>query len=282
MTTTAEYWDVEGTDLANLAYNIDTLGGRYRIGVKRGDNVKVGKRGGTIWVPKYPDEGQVRLAMWVRGAGTDGSIPAAGTDKRAQFNYNWRKLARLFSIRTRLISVTKRWYDYPTGAPPVVLMSATAMCEVRDVVEPSMLSGSNWGARMMVTLNIPGVFFFGTVVNPSIPIAGTTGFDNVGDDIASAMVIRFNGPLTNPTLTNTSADPDVWVKFGGTLGGGEWVDLDTEEFTAIKSDGSNVIGAISHSGSPSWLQLLPGTNTLDLTADSGSGTVGLTLRPPYW
>lgn len=275
--TTAEYWDVDGTTLNTLAFNIETLGGRWKSTPLRGDNVKVPNRPGSIWVPKVPDEKDLSLAMWVRGADVNGLIPTAASSKLAQFNENWRQLMKLFSVRTRLLAVTKRWYEVPVTP---VLRTATAYCEYKGTMDPSMFGRQL--ARFIVNLTVPDPYFYGTAITPSIPVGAGTVVANTGDDIASSMTIRFNGPLVNPILTNTSPNPDVWVKFGGTLSAGQYVDLDTAEFTAIKSDGTNVIGAISHSGAKRWMELLIGNNSFTLATDSGAGTVTLTLKPPYF
>lgn len=277
MITTDEWWEVDGQNLNNMAFNIETIGGRWRSNRMRGENVRVPNRPGTIWIPKAPDEKELSLAMWVRGADEDGLIPINKPNKLAQFNENYRKLMKLFGVRTRLISVTRRWYE---GVTTPAIKTATALCELVNVMDLTMID--RFAGRLIVNLNLPEAYFFGTQITPALPVGAGTIVANDGDDVASTMTIRFNGPLSNPVLTNATPSPDVWVKYGGSISAGQYVDLDTKEFTAITSGGANVIGAISHSGAKRWMELAPGNNSFTLATDSGAGTVTLTLKPPYY
>lgn len=275
--TTDEYWDADGQNLNNLAFNIETLGGRWRGNKVRGSNIKVPNRAGGIWVPKVVDEKELNLAMWVRGADEDGLIPTGDNAKLAQFNDNWRQLLQIFNQPNRLIALTRRWYD--NVASPV-LKSATAMAEVTNVMDPSMLGRQL--ARFVVTLNLPDPYFYGAEQTTTLPVGVAQVINNPGDDIARVMTVEMEGTLVNPKVTNATPTPDVWVKYGGTIPSDDILYLDTQEFTAFDDDGENKIGGVTHSGSRQWMNLLPGNNSLTLTADSGTGNTVIRFRPPYF
>src|SRR5207247_2651758 len=106
--------------------------------------------------------------------------------------------------------------------------------------------------------------------------------DNPGHDIAAHANLEIDliGPLTDPRLTNATANPSVWVQYTGSIGSGQTLTLDVGGYTAALGDGTNLIGGISHSGARHWMGLLPGTNSLTLSG-SGGGSAVLRFRPPY-
>lgn len=277
-TTTEEYWDVEGTALNTLAKNIRTLGGRSGVPPLRGSNFPVPYRPGTIWRAKFPDERVVSLAMWVLGCDDDGVVPATGTLQRTKFNENWRALKRLFYQDQRQITLTKRWRE----TSGLITASALAQMVPGSQMEPTMM-GRN-GASFMVDLLLADPFFYSAdVVSPSITTAGgPVVLANNGDYRVFKGNIRFNGPLTNPRLTNTSVAPDVYVQYTGVIGAGAYVDLDVDLFTAYTNLSVNVIASISHDGARRWMELDLGNNTMVLTADAGAGDAVFTYQAPYF
>lgn len=273
--TTEEFWDVGGQDLNNLAFNIKTLGGRSGVPPKRGSNFAVPYRPGKLWRPKTPDERTLSLAMWVIGADEDGVVPPAGTDQRALFNENWRMLKRLFFTDNEQIALTKRWRE-SSG-----LLSATALAELNGTMEPTML-GRN-GASFVVDLLLADPFFYGdTIITDPIAVGGSEVAENAGDYRVFKGTIRFNGPLTNPRLTNTSVAPDVYVQYTGVIAAAHYVELDVDLFTAYTDLGVNVIAGITHDGARRWMELALGSNTLELTASAGTGNATFTYEEPYF
>lgn len=271
MSTTLEYWDVNGTSLATLAWNLETLTGRARVPQLRGDDIQVPYRPGEIWRPKSPASRNLTLAMWVLGCNTDGSAPT-GMTARAKFNENRDALIRLFYNPDQQLSLTKRWL-MSTG-----VLQATALAELTGDMDPSMLG--NDGAQFVVDLKLADPYFYApsTVFNLGV---ATGVFTNGGHDRIRKGTLRFNGPLTNPRLTNTTANPDIWVQYTGTIAGGAWVELDLDLFTAVTNLATNVLSSISHDGARRWFELLRGTNSLTLSADSGAGNIALTTQAPY-
>lgn len=278
--TTDEYWSIDEHDLNTMAFNIETLGGRWRSAPLRGENLRVPNRPGSVWVPKVPDEKVLTLAMWVQGITEAGVTPSTNVEELARFNANWRKLLQIFSVRSRLMDLTKRWYDTPGAA---TIKSAVAKVEPAGFMDLEMIGRK--AGRFVVELNVPDPYFYGASVTTNITTIGqTTSVENPGDDLASSLVIRFNGPLTNPTLSNAMSSPATWVKYSGTLAANQWVELDVAEFVAKKHDGSNVIGAITHNGAKRWMELYVGPNNLMLTTDAGgdTGNATVAVKAPYF
>lgn len=267
--TTSEYWDVDGAALNTFAHNIETLGGRWRNAPLEGENFNVPTRAGTIWIPKTPSEKKLSLAMWVRGCDADGLEPAGDPAKLAQFNENWRALLKLFSVRHRLLAVTRRWYE-TVGAPAI--KSATAQAELVGSMDLAMMGRR--GGRFVAELNLPEPYFFAAAV-AAAGISGGSVVNNAGDDLTPSLTIRFSGAASNPTLTNATTGQSV--TYVGEIAGGAWVELNVRDFTASTSGGANVAGAVTHVGGPRWMELLPGNNTLICS----SGTATVTHQPAY-
>jgi hypothetical protein len=271
---TAEYWDVDGVSLDTYAFNIQTLGGS-RSGVPsfRGTNTQSAAKRGTAWRPKVADARTLTLAMNVLGV--DASTPG-GSPSKSQFRANFRSLQRLlWRPGGTQYALTKRW-DEGAG-----IVTASALAEFVSGLEPTM-SGDKM-AKTTVDLKLNDPFFYSTLQTSTIGLATPTTITNAGDDVAVKMTIEFNGPLTNPKLTNSTPVPQVYVKYGGTVASGDKVILDVDVTTAlVNSTGASVIGAITHSGARHWLGFARGSNTLTLTADAGSGTVTMKYYIPYF
>lgn len=274
MITTEEYWDIDGTALNTLAWNIETLSGRISVPQLRGENIAVPYRAGRVWRPKTPDSRIISLAMYVLGCDADGRVPETGTTRRAEFNQNMDALQRLYYRSDRQLQLTKRW-RMDSG-----LLSAVALAEPASEMQVAMMG--RFGGRMVLDLLLADPFFYGTQLNPTIAKDTPTNVLNAGHERVTKMTIRFNGPLTNPVLTNSTPTPDIAVSYTGVIGGGEWVELDTDLFTAVDDGAANVIAGVDHDGSLHWMELLAGVNnSLTLTASSGSGNVTVTYKPPY-
>jgi hypothetical protein len=265
--TTDETWTINGVLLNTYAYNISTLSGREVLPVVRGENAQVPQRRGRIWVPKTVDQVTRTLAMWVRGSDVDGDI---SNDPTAQFNENLRAIKRLFADTSQQLEIEKK-VRYLDG-----LLTLTGRASHDGGMSPEW-QGHRTIATFSVDLVFADPYWYGALESDVVPSGGGP-LVNPGDVRADAMTITLTGPLTNPILKNMSHPAKPYVKYTGTIGAGVTVVLDTEEFTALLGS-TNVIGAISHAGTPRWMELLPGTNTMTLTGGAGSATVA--YHPPY-
>lgn len=266
-----EYWEVEGQSLHTWAYAIETLSGRDGLPGRRGTNEVVAYRHGEIWRPKVFDARTLSLAMWVKGSDVDGDIPAAGS--RAQFRQNLETLKSLFARQDRELVITRR---IRTLAPSLLVQTGQGECV--GVLEPNV-SARDF-ARLVVDIRMSDPFWYGEEDTVTVPITDATVM-NDGSYFVDNMTLRFNGPLTNPQLVNTSLDPVVALSYVGTIAGGDYIDFNTREFTARDQDGESVLGSASHSGARTWMVLQPGGNAMVLNAESGTGSVDITFAPTY-
>lgn len=124
----------------------------------------------------------------------------------------------------------------------------------------------------------------GFLIPVSIPIvstAGTGGAVSVtnGGTVEAYPTLRFNGPLTNPRLTNTTTGETILLQM--TIASGEQVVVDMKNHTIVQGGITNRISKKSMD-SDFWA-LDTGVNYLQLTtSDSGdSGTVSIEFRDAY-
>ena len=271
--TTEETWTVDGTLLNTYAWNIRTLSERSGLPPVRGENETIPYRPGRLWVPKLYDQRTVPLQMWIVGCDADGALPTAHS-RRAQLNANEDALLRVFGVRHRLLDIVR------VKAMPAGLLTHAGQAECSGTMSPSMMAGGT-RATLTVDLLMPDPFWYADEITETITSAGLT-VTHPGSAPSLDMAIDLVGPLTNPRLRNTTTG--VEVRYGGTIGSGQTVTLDTANFTAVRGT-DNVIGNIRHVGAPQWMTLLPDDNifTLDNWQGGavGAGSAVLTYRPPY-
>jgi|SRR5215472_6459871 len=290
--TVGEDFTVNGVSLSTYAYNIQTLAGREQTPPIVGDNIRVPYRNGRIWKQKTFDQRTIVLAMYVRGCDVNGVVPATRTLERATFNSNLRMLKRLFAPRGSQLIVT-RTLQFLTGTE-----THTGLADAYNPSSGGFTAGggglgtNQWDlvpvsityGTFSIDLVFADPWWYGASVAPVITSAGGT-INNIGDVEHDHPVIRFNGPLTNPMLTNLTPNPDVAVWYSGTIASGAYVQLDANAYTAVTNTGASVIGNVFHTGALKWMVLEPGNNSMTLTNQAGgavgSGNATVTYAPPY-
>lgn len=269
---TEEYWDVNGISLNNFAWGIEVAS--EGIPPRRGDNWVVPYRHGEIWRPKVYDARDLALAMWVTSGDLDGVEAATEQGQRASLRENIEALKALFAPIDRQLTITRR-IRLPWG-----LVSRYCLAEcigTLDFVPDSVPDA----VRFAVELHLADPFWYDLAdTTVTVPFAGTT-LNNPGTAAARHMTITLNGPLTNPRLMSTGGGKQIWVSYQGTIASGDYVVLDTHEFTAIHKNGSNQIAAILHSGANYWMELSPGNNGMSFPVGSGTGNAVITFKAPY-
>jgi len=279
--STGEDFLVDGTSLMTYAYAISSITGTQRLPPKVGDNIRIPYRHGEIWKPKTYDQNVITLGMWVRGYDVNNNIPAWG--EKAQFNSNLRTLKRLFAPVGRQLQLQRRvlfntGYEVHTGQG-----EAASQMDAQGV--------SRTLCTFSIDLRMADPWWYGTqVTTPGITSAGATIF-NPGDVDATSLVIRFNGPLNQAMLTNTSITGgygpggNVLVIVAENIAAGHWVQLDCAAFTAVDDTGASQLATIAHQGTQRWMVLQPGNNIFTLGnwlgGAVGAGNVTITYAPPY-
>ena len=270
--TTPTYWDIDGTPLQTLAYNIETLGGdRLGVPLLRGSDLMIPGFPGETYMSKMVDARTITLAMWVVGADVNGNTSG---DEATNFMTNWTALRNLLWTPNRQVVLTKRFYVAGT------LVTASAKAQFVGGLSPSMHGPA--GAAFTVDFRLTNPYFYGPQVFTNL----TTGSQVVavnGDDITRNIQFLINGQRVNPKIRNSPLNVDV--KYLGTLNTGDAVALDITAFSSMTTPSGlasyKSVGSIVHTGDPSWLLLQPGNNTIVLSSDSGIGVVTMTHQAAY-
>lgn len=290
MNTVDEWWEVDGTSLHLPGWNIETLGGsRFGVPNLRGEDMQYAYVPGEEFSPKEPGVRVLTLAMWMVGI-----TPETGdynVDQRRQWNDNWNRLRKLLWVPHRQFTLTRRWLLSDDDGEPYI-QTASALGQYAGGLEPTMTGRTR--ARFTVDIKLTDPFFYGTeIASDEIDRGQVITLHNPGDYLAAHnnMSIELVGPLTAPiTVWNLTTNPDVSVVFNENVPSGHIVTLDVGKFTAqinLIPPGSpldytvNRIGKVRHSGARRWMGLLPGDNSIQLTAAAGSGHAALRFRPPY-
>lgn len=272
--TTTEYWDVDGTPLNTYAYNIGSLTGRTGLPGMKGEDQEQAYRPGSVFRPKVPDSRILSLGMWVQGS--DPEVPHSGgaANVSAQFQSNLRMLQRLFYSPRRQFQLTKRWTDLDGSHV------ATALGQVVSPVEPG--HGRN-RAAMVIDIRLTDPFFYSTTpISVTLAPGATTALVNPGDDATPThLKVAFAGPLTRPILRNMTANPDIMLAVDYTIPSGSTLTVDVASDRTTM--GSLLLNSkIAYTGSIWPMEIFPGSNTLNLQADSGTGSCTVTTRPAYF
>lgn len=289
--TTNEFWDWEGTALNQPWWNITSFGGsRQDLPLLRGQNYPVAYRDGQMWRPKNPDQRVITLAMWIAGVDQSTGIPAA--DQRLAFNNNFQQLRSLFweldgSLGSELGALTRRWHLTQNGTTGIV--QATAQAELAGTMQPAMSGRTKADASVDFLLADP--YFYGAQQAAALPYNTASALQNLGDAAIGRgqppglggvpFTLQLFGPLTNPTVTNSTNG--VSVSISTTIATGHNITLDVLSYTAYDDAGASHLGQVTHAGARPWMLLARGLNTLKLTSTNGAdtGACVVTWQPPY-
>lgn len=276
--TTDEYWTYGGVSLHQPQWNVKTFGGsRWNLPPVRGSNTTVLRQAGQVYRPKVLDQRTIVLKMWVAAIDATTGVPAA--NPRLAFNDHLKTLRDLFVNLGSQEELVRRWWLTVEDTP--TLVSATALAELVGMSDLAMQGRS--AAEFDVELLLADPFFYGSVLTTELELDTPVTVNNPGDNLARSKTfsIVLHGPLTNPVVTNSTASPDIWVSYTGSIADGDFVTIDVDAFVAITDADLNVTDKIHHSGSPFLMSLRRGDNTLELTADSGAGTAVVSFSPGY-
>ncbi len=255
--TTSETLTVDSVVLNTLAKNISSLTGRLRTPPLRTSNIVIpGRHGAMRPGTRLYAEGQITLPIWVRGCDDNGAVP---TTKRRQFYKNVDELTQLFGYHKSTLNIRHTLPD-----------SSVRECfaEVLDPIDFSHDSNGDPYGLATVTLQLANPFWQDTAditQNISGAAAGTTALTSFAGATAlmDDFVIRFTGPINNPTLTavyDSVAIPTIFATYQDNFGSGQWLEFDCKNFTFNTGGG---LGAFAyskwqHSGGARLFTMFPG------------------------
>lgn len=258
MLTTEETLSVNGTILNTLAKNIESIAGRLRVPALRTDNISVPGRHGTLRTTrKMYEEGQIILPMWVRGLDDDGLVEFS---PRQTFYNNLDELTRLFRPGNGMLEVLHT-------LPDASVRRAWAECT--EAITPTVLGGNPLG-KFSVALKVPQVFWEDqTAAAVDLAMGHLGGVSELLGTTAPIedSVLTLVGPITNGRVEalfdDDPLDNPTWFQYSGTVGAGQTLKVDCENWTLTGTGGMTVnYSNFSHGGGSRWLTLVPGIQVL--------------------
>ncbi len=268
------------TSLQKLGFNISTIGGRLDMTHRRGRNVNVQYRDGTLWTPKDYAEKELELAMWVIGADEDTGVPAS--DPESEMWANLENLRRLFVTDSKLGFLT---YRHPVQNKDIV-----AECEVRSQIDFQTMAGAT-RAAFIVTMHTPGVWFRDPGFVAETVFTSRANAEQWTVNIDSDVLIKdpviwlkaATGTPSNVQIFNESLSAaDNWVKYTDVFVTGEEVEIDVGAWRATLDGATRVTGNVQWSGNPQFFWLKPGQNDLKIEVTGGPIDVKIAAKGAYW
>jgi hypothetical protein len=252
-----------GIDLSTLCYNVSSLTGRWTGPPRRGKDVDVPGRHGTVRSPRKKfTSGTVVLPMWVLGCDENGEVPSDARSQEVLY-HNIDRLTRLFASDT-----VELVHYLPTGS----VRRITG--QVMDAIDLTSQAGGT-RAEFAVSLVTASAFWedvaavaatrTGTGLWDVVPFSGATApMDN--------LVVKFTGPATNPRLTNPSG---VYLAYNAVLTGSQSVSIDCNTWLPTGTGITASVASVDHGGDPKWFVLEPGDPTPRVTASQTAGSTGV-------
>lgn len=292
--STNEYWFVGGTSLNQYCWSINTYAAGRAVPVLRGNNIQVAYVPGQIHRQKYPDSRTLDFTMFVAAVDPTTDQPPTQAQK-LMFSNNVKSLQRLFynyssSMAGNQLPLTRQWYyslpvnlGQPSGVPTMV--QATAQAEIAGDLQLTM-NGPH-AASLTVSLLLADPYFYGPSITGTAAVnSSASNVINTGDDMAAYFnnTVTLYGPLQYPKLLNSTTSPNTWLQLNTVILAGDSVTFDIANFTAYRaSDGANLSGLLTHSGTTRWMSYYPGANSISLTSENSGDTGSATLSfvPPY-
>jgi hypothetical protein len=267
-----ETWAIDGVPLLTLATDVQRIDTDLAPPL-RGEDRKYAFRPGMAFRPRVTDSRSVTLGLWLIGQDGSGSTVEDYMDNYAAAERTLLRLLRPDGGGE--FELTKTWTDD--------LGTHTATGRGVAPGPPQRARAGKSAGRVTVDIGMADPFFYGSVVTVPLTKNVPATVDNPGDEGTVLVEIDYAGALSNPLVTNSTPDPEIYVKVGTAIALGDTVRLNADLATVTRdSDDANLIGAVTHSGHRAWLRLGRGSNTVTLTADSGAGSAVLRYWPVYY
>lgn len=253
-------WTFGSTALSDIG-TIQLINDYLDIPEKRGENIIIPFRHGSIITPKYYSERKLTFGMTVVGTSMTNLESKIDTLKTA-----------VQGVKT----LTQTMNDATTR---------TATAEVNRSLMIQRLSPTI--ARITIEFSLPKAVLRGsaianneTTINASPKAMSVVNTGTVEERDAN---IILTGPLSNVTITNSTNGNTL--TYTGTIASPRVVTISTSstgQFVATTDLGVNVIGNVTHTGASAMMVFDVGTNTLSVVSGTTTtGKVKVTFNAPY-
>ncbi|GAA2746176.1 hypothetical protein [Kitasatospora cinereorecta] len=243
-----ERWLVDGYELTDgLVRDVEYRSGLVTTPAVVGANAAVPNRIGELWRPKHHGPGKFTLALWL--------APRAGGWQAVE--QAWEDLLRAIARPHRLLT-----FERYTAAGQL----RRCQGEVLSALAPTPLGQS--GMRVGVEVNVPaGYWESGDIAfeatAPGSPLPQDLDLDPFTDATApmEQLAYRITGPITAPTVTDTSDGPgrngDSFT-YTGQIAAGQSLTVDSATWQLTGTGGLVPDPARLTNTGPAFLRLAPG------------------------
>lgn len=250
-----------GTNLSTFG-NITVIDGYLDLPERRGSNLVIPYKHGTVFTKKYYDERSITFGIAVTEL-------------------------TLANLETKLNTMRALFSPLAQQTLSIVFEDATTKTVQATVDKPLQVTRTLTLARVVVEFTLCEPFFRlssliadNTTIINSAPEAMTV--NNTGTIEERDATFLLTGPLTNVVITNATAGGTL--TYTGVIDGGETVTIGTlaGEYYATHNVDGNVVGNLSHSGHSALMVFLVGNNTLSIASDvTTTGTIRVSFYPPF-
>jgi len=264
-------WEFNGISLHTKAWSVIEVPEGIGTPGLRGTNLQVPFKNGKRFIKKRYNERTVMMAMWVRGLDPiTGAIPEGKSEKELLYE-NMDYLSSVFG--------KKGQHSLRRILPDGTVREAKA-----EVYRSSVFVKKPTGhAKFSVEFQLADPFFYGVDLTSETKAVGAVSYEwnhiNLGTAPVTDTVITLTGPLESPKLENLANG--IWLQYQGSIGAGENVVINTENFSCLKGD-LNLVSAVKHGGDAYWLIFESGTNQMKLTSNVAGGTIKIEYYPAYF
>ena len=230
---------------------------------RRGADVTVARAPGQRYQKKYYDARTQTVILWALKEDEFGNVEG-GAER------NVDRLKRLFGGGLRQVELVRR-LSLPFGR----VSTRRAQVEFVDALEGQRTVLTQTGTYINFALEIRFADPFWR--EPTNIVEGAGGefvAFNPGTVTDSRAVVRIYGPAVEPQLTVEPAG--TVTKLERTIAYGDFVEIDSGEFTAVDQDGTSVAGDLVREQVP-LVQVAPGRNVVTLS----DGTCDFAWEPAF-
>lgn len=265
---------------AGTDYIVHSWEGQGLPGMRASDRVRPFDHG-SFMGSEYAEARQVTINMTIRGddaadcqANLDALSRAWQFDSRSAATYD-----ETTNLRVLMPGLSERLLK---GRPRKVSLDTSNLKSGKATATLEFIAGDpRWYGSVLrsATLNVTAPasgrgynrsFDYGYGGGSSSAVSAV----NAGS-ISTPPSMTVYGPLTNVTVTNETTGQSITITY--TLASGEFLDLDFAERTVLLNGTASRYYAMTGD----WWDLAPGTNTLRMTANSGTGTVAVSWRDTW-
>jgi len=245
-------WTFGGVRLESFGH-ITLLDDYLDMPGERGGDIEIPMADGEVFVEKFAPPKIITFGMEITSDGI------------CDLEEKLDNLKKLLGIRRQQYLANSM---FPGGERRALAKVSTPLGVTRD---PDPRS-----AKIVIVFKLTNPFMRATALTTATFAGAAYTLNNPGTADERRAIITLTGPLTAPTITNTTNG--VAVQYNANLAGaGNVVVIDCGLFTTTPAA---AIGSIIHTGSPSFMVLEPGDNDLTLTG-GGGGTVKFDFYAPF-